>query len=290
MNSMSGSTALFLKDLAQKTHRGLEGRVRAGGSAGGLSYGYRVVRRLRADGTPTTGEVEISPGEAAIVIRIFVAYVGGQSPRSIAKMLNAEGIPGPRGGKWTASLLLGGAGREAGLAQQQAKLARQMRNLLDLMKEGHGSPALVGELQDLERRQAALAAETVAAGAAEPVPVLHPNRPNLYRRKVEALEQALADPATAAAAAEALRSLVDAVLVHPGERRGEAAVELRGDLAAFLHLGDAAERGAGRDGEMPDSKTAVALIGNGRSVSGREVLGSWDAGPRIGLCRTLICG
>ena len=35
--------ALFLKDLAQKTHRGLEGRVRQGRSGGGLCYGYDVV-------------------------------------------------------------------------------------------------------------------------------------------------------------------------------------------------------------------------------------------------------
>jgi site-specific DNA recombinase len=34
-------SALFLRQLAQKTHRGLEGRVRAGKSAGGISYGYR---------------------------------------------------------------------------------------------------------------------------------------------------------------------------------------------------------------------------------------------------------
>ena len=168
--------------------------------------------------------------------------------------------------------------RQAGLAQQQAKIARQVRNLLDLMKEGHGSPALVGELQDLERRHAALAAEIAAAGTVEPVPVLHPNLPELYRRKVETLEQALADPATAATAAEALRSLVDAVLVHPGERRGEVAVELRGDLAAFLHLGDAPERGAGRDEAAPHSKTAALLVQNGRSGLAGEVLGTLGAG------------
>lgn len=39
-------SALFLKDLAQKTHRGVEGVVRSGRSGGGLSYGYRVVRGL----------------------------------------------------------------------------------------------------------------------------------------------------------------------------------------------------------------------------------------------------
>ena len=36
--------ALFLKDLADKTWRGLEGRVRQGMSGGGLCYGYNVVR------------------------------------------------------------------------------------------------------------------------------------------------------------------------------------------------------------------------------------------------------
>ena len=34
--------ALFLKDLAAKTHRGLKGRALAGKSAGGITYGYRV--------------------------------------------------------------------------------------------------------------------------------------------------------------------------------------------------------------------------------------------------------
>ena len=40
--------ALFLKDLADKTRRGLRGRVEAGKSGGGNSYGYDVVRRLDA--------------------------------------------------------------------------------------------------------------------------------------------------------------------------------------------------------------------------------------------------
>jgi hypothetical protein len=44
--------ALFLKDLAQKVRRGLEGRVREGKSGGGLCYGYDVVRRYDARGEP----------------------------------------------------------------------------------------------------------------------------------------------------------------------------------------------------------------------------------------------
>src|SRR4029453_12980172 len=37
--------ALFPKDLAMKTHRGLEGRIREGRSAGGCVYGYDIVRQ-----------------------------------------------------------------------------------------------------------------------------------------------------------------------------------------------------------------------------------------------------
>jgi site-specific DNA recombinase len=42
--------ALFLKDLADKTRRGLRGRVEAGKSGGGNAYGYNVVRGRDAAG------------------------------------------------------------------------------------------------------------------------------------------------------------------------------------------------------------------------------------------------
>ena len=66
------------------------------------------------------------------------------------------------------------------------------------------------------------------------MPALHPSLAKVYRQKIECLEQALNDFAVSAAAAEALRSLIDAIVVYPGERRGEVTLELRGDLAAFL--------------------------------------------------------
>jgi site-specific DNA recombinase len=61
--------ALFLKELAEKTHRGLRGRVEAGKSGGGLCYGYRVVRAR--DASLVTGELTIEPNEAQVVERIF---------------------------------------------------------------------------------------------------------------------------------------------------------------------------------------------------------------------------
>ena len=112
-------------------------------------------------------------------------------------------------------------------------------------------------------------------GEPEAVPVLHPNLPALYRRRVEALEEALTDPQTAGPATEALRALVNAILVVPGERRGEVSVTLRGDLAAFLHA-DEAERARGAA-----NKKAALLGENGCSGSGWEVLGTMGCGDRI---------
>ena len=76
--------AMFLKELADKTRRGLRGRVEA-----------RQVRRrplLRLpdrptfkDGVVSTGEREIVPREADIIRRIFREYVAGISPKQIAK-------------------------------------------------------------------------------------------------------------------------------------------------------------------------------------------------------------
>jgi site-specific DNA recombinase len=81
--------AMFLKELADKTRRGMRGRVELGKAGGGLCYGYRVVRQLQ-NGVMTTGEREINSEEAAVVRRIFESYAAGASPKQIAKTLNAK--------------------------------------------------------------------------------------------------------------------------------------------------------------------------------------------------------
>ncbi len=85
--------ALFLKDLAQKVRRGLEGRVRQGRSGGGLCFGYDVVREHDARGEPIHGGRKINQTEAAIVRRIFTEFAAGKSPRGIALTLNREHTP-----------------------------------------------------------------------------------------------------------------------------------------------------------------------------------------------------
>lgn len=66
--------AMFLKDLADKTRRGLRGRVEKGKSGGGLAYGYKVVKQFDAHGQAIKGDREINETQAAIIRRIFHEY------------------------------------------------------------------------------------------------------------------------------------------------------------------------------------------------------------------------
>jgi site-specific DNA recombinase len=117
--------ALFLQDLADKTRRGLRGRIEDGRSAGGVSYGYRVAPT--PEGQPR-GSREIHPGEAAIVRRIFGAFVDGVSPKAIAKALNVAGISGPRGGVWSPSTIHGHVGRGTGILNNELYVGRLVWN------------------------------------------------------------------------------------------------------------------------------------------------------------------
>ena len=80
--------ALYLKDLSDKTRRGLEGRIRQGRSIGLPPYGYVAVRQLTDTGEIDRGIRALDEPKVAIVQRIFEAYAGGASPRQIAKKLN----------------------------------------------------------------------------------------------------------------------------------------------------------------------------------------------------------
>ncbi len=126
--------ALFLKDLAEKTHRGLRGRVEDGKSAGGLCYGYRVVKALNA-GTVTTGEREIDQEQAAVVERIFRDFVAGMSPEAIVKALNREGVAGPFGGSWSPSTIHGNAKRGTGILNNELYVGRIVWNRLRYVRD-----------------------------------------------------------------------------------------------------------------------------------------------------------
>jgi site-specific DNA recombinase len=83
--------AVYWRELAQKTHRGMQGRALQGYATGGRCFGYQTIK-----GEDGSARLEVNSEEAQIVRRIFEMYGRGFSYRRIAHRLNAEGVPSPQ--------------------------------------------------------------------------------------------------------------------------------------------------------------------------------------------------
>lgn len=127
--------ALFLADLAKKIRRGQAGTIAAGKSAGGLGYGYDVVRELDARGEPVRGLRAVNPEQAAVIRRIFAEYVAGRSARQIAHGLNRDGIASPAGGVWRDSTINGNRARGSGILWNDAYAGRLVFNRIRMVKD-----------------------------------------------------------------------------------------------------------------------------------------------------------
>ncbi|MGZ9112069.1 MAG: recombinase family protein [Rhodoplanes sp.] len=130
---MLGTLAqLTLADLREKTRRGQLGRALQGKIPGGRSYGYDVVEPRSKDGR---GERAINPAEADVVRRIFAAFANGESPRAIAKRLNAEGVAGPDGRAWRDTTIRGQVDRGTGLLNNALYAGRLEWNRCSYVKD-----------------------------------------------------------------------------------------------------------------------------------------------------------
>ena len=127
---------LFLKDLADKTRRGLRGRVEAGKSGGGNSYGYDVVRRTLDRRHSGDRRARAStPTRRPWSCAIFEDYASGRSPEVDRARLNREGVPGPRGGQWSASTIHGNPTRGTGILNNELYVGRLVWNRLRYVKD-----------------------------------------------------------------------------------------------------------------------------------------------------------
>jgi len=127
--------ALFLKDLAEKTRRGLRGRIEQGKILGGVPYGYRVVKRFDDKGDVVKGEREIIAEQAEIIRRIFTEYAhSNKSPRTIAAQFNKEGVPSPSGKPWSQSTLNGNRKRGVGILNNEIYIGRLIWNRQRVIK------------------------------------------------------------------------------------------------------------------------------------------------------------
>lgn len=130
----STMAAAFLESLAFKTRRGLRGRISAGKSAGGISYGYRRGAE--------SGDLVIDEDEAIIVRRIFNEYAKGKSPLKIAAGLNEDLIPSPAvgtkrktSGHWKQNTINGNRERGTGILNNELYVGRRIWNRLRYSKD-----------------------------------------------------------------------------------------------------------------------------------------------------------
>ena len=134
-------------------------------------------------------------------------------------------------------------------AQDEGQLdtvRRKIASMIRAIEDGLYQPSMKGRMAELEAEKAALE-ERLATAPELPKVLLHPNLAAMYRQKVAALEQALADPEIKAEAAEIVRSQIERITLTPGEDGG-LAVELHGDLARILQLCESGERKSERPG------------------------------------------
>ncbi len=103
---------LFLDDLKDKVHRGLEGNTLKGHNTGGRAYGYCPKPHYSASKTDIYGRPEIehvtrviNEKEAKVVRQIFEWAAEGRAYQWMANELNRQGIKSSNGGTWTSSTI-----------------------------------------------------------------------------------------------------------------------------------------------------------------------------------------
>ena len=109
---------------SRKTRDALADRHMRGLNAGGRAYGYELDFQLDARGDRIPGHLKVNPTEAETIVWIYEQYAAGRSAKDIAAELYRRGVPGPRGGKWSASTINGNKKRGTGILNNQAYIGR----------------------------------------------------------------------------------------------------------------------------------------------------------------------
>ena len=168
------------------------------------------------------------------------------------------------------------AGRVAA-ERELERIQHDIRRIIQAIKDGFGDADLKVEWNATQERKAALQAQL--AGEGEPLPLLHPGMADPYREKVARLAEALEHSETRSEAAEAIRGLVDAIVLTPAEgaldafaahrasqspsaiaaRDNGLRIELRGNLAAMLTM---ATRRRTQEGDGASARFGAGFTGS----------------------------
>jgi site-specific DNA recombinase len=142
----------------------------------------------------------------------------------------------------------------AGLSSARSGLAtveREIRKLVQAIKDGVSALSIKDELLKLEARKAELQSRL---DAPEMPDLLHPRMADVYREKVGSLCLALESEESRTSAAEAIRALVEAIVLEPDG--DQLKITLKGDLAGML----SAARDTKRSPETGDLMVQIKLV------------------------------
>ncbi|MFC3058946.1 hypothetical protein [Paenirhodobacter populi] len=112
------------------------------------------------------------------------------------------------------------------------KVEKQIRGIIEAIKAGMFHESMKGEMMALEERKKELA-ELLADGPDDGPDIL-PSASAVYAKKVTVLVGALARPDERPQAAEALRMLIEKIVLTLGPERGEIYATLHGELRTIL--------------------------------------------------------
>jgi site-specific DNA recombinase len=113
--------------------------------------------------------------------------------------------------------------------QELASVDREIRKLIQAIKDGVSALSIKDELLALEARKAELQSRLDAPEMPE---LLHPRMADVYREKVGSLCCALGSAENRTAAVEAIRALIETILLEPDG--AQLKITLKGDLAGML--------------------------------------------------------
>jgi len=139
--------------------------------------------------------------------------------------------------------------------RELACIEREIRKFIQAIKEGVSALSIKDELLALEARKAELQSRLDAPEMPE---LLHPRMADVYREKVGSLCLALESEESRTGAVEAIRALIEAIVLEPdGER---LKITLKGDLAGMLRAAKDSKRSPEAGGLLLQIKLVAGAV------------------------------
>ena len=154
------------------------------------------------------------------------------------------------------------AGQRAALDAELARIGRRIRKIIDAIADGVPARSLKDELLGLEAREDEI--KVKLAVTPEPKVYLAPNMAEIYRQRVSELQHVLAAASEQAQALEAIRGLIDKIVLTPVEE--VLRIDLHGEATAILQL--SAEGKKGRP-ELGSEAKQLVMVAGARFIQAR---------------------